>query len=173
MFHSHHLRDLAFLFRYCVFTVIKNFLYSINKKKINVFNFMWLSWLCALVSTDKHIWSFWNLPALSHTSSSQVNLTVCGINWIFTFDRGECINVQYCDAMRFMVLIHIRHHKVSQSVPFFMQHTIVSILLRIRVRGHFGISNTKYHESHYVTVQYWTPSENANLILSWVLLLCN
>ena len=26
----------------------------------------------------------------------------------------------------------------------------VTILLRIRVRGHFVMSNTKYHESHYV-----------------------
>ena len=61
------------------------------------------------------------------------------------------IHVQYCDVMRFMVL-HNRHHKVSQSVPFFMQHKTVTILLRIRVRGHFVMSNTKYHESHHVTV---------------------
>ena len=59
---------------------------------------------------------------------------------------------------------HNRHHKVSQrlvsgpvsqSVLFFIQHTTVTILLWIRVRGHFVISNTKYHESHYVTVRYW------------------
>ena len=60
-------------------------------------------------------------------------------------------HVQYCDIMRFMVL-HNSHHKVSQSVPFFMQHKTVAILLRIRGRGHFVMSNTKYHESHYVTV---------------------
>ena len=33
-----------------------------------------------------------------------------------------------------------------------MQRTTVTILLRIRVREHFVMSNTKYHESHYVTV---------------------
>ena len=33
-----------------------------------------------------------------------------------------------------------------------MQHKTVTILLRIRVRGHFVMSNTKYQESHYVTV---------------------
>ena len=57
------------------------------------------------------------------------------------------IHIQYCDKVRFMVL-HNRHHEVSQSVPFFMQHKTVTILLRIRVRGHFVMSNTKYHESH-------------------------
>ena len=61
------------------------------------------------------------------------------------------IHVQYCDIMRFMVL-HNRHHKVSQSVPFLMHHKTVTILTRIGVRGHFVVSNTKYHESHYVTV---------------------
>ena len=61
------------------------------------------------------------------------------------------IHVQYCDIMRFMVL-HNRHHKVSQSVPFFMHHKTVTSLSRIRVRGHFVMSNTRYHESHYVTV---------------------
>ena len=62
-----------------------------------------------------------------------------------------CIHVQYCDIMRFMVL-HNRHHKVSQSVPFFMCHKTVTILLTIRVRGRFVMSVTKNHESHYVTV---------------------
>ena len=33
-----------------------------------------------------------------------------------------------------------------------MQDKTVTILLRIRVRGHFAMSNTNYHESHYVTV---------------------
>ena len=33
-----------------------------------------------------------------------------------------------------------------------MQHKTVTILLRIRVRGHFVMSTTKYQESHYVTV---------------------
>ena len=60
-------------------------------------------------------------------------------------------HVQYCEIMRFMVL-HNRHHKVSQSVLFFMQHKTVTILLRITVRGHFVMCNTKCHESHYVTV---------------------
>ena len=66
-------------------------------------------------------------------------------------DPHHHIHVQYCDIMRFMIL-HNRHHKVSRSVPFFMQHKTVAILLRIRVRGHFVMFNTKYHESHYVTV---------------------
>ena len=33
-----------------------------------------------------------------------------------------------------------------------MQRKTVTILLRTRVRGHFVMPNTKYHESHYVTV---------------------
>ena len=61
------------------------------------------------------------------------------------------IHIQYCDAMRFTAL-HNRHHKVLQSVPFFMHCKTVTILLRIRVRAHFAMSITKNHESHYVTV---------------------
>ena len=61
------------------------------------------------------------------------------------------IHVQYCDIMRFTVL-HNRDHKVSQSVAFFVHCKTVTILLRIRVGGHFVISITKNHESHYVTV---------------------
>ena len=61
------------------------------------------------------------------------------------------IHVQYSDIMRFM-LLHNRHHKVSQSVSFFMHCKTVTILLRIRVRGHFVMSITKNHESHYVAV---------------------
>ena len=61
------------------------------------------------------------------------------------------IHVQYSDIMRSTVL-HIRHQKVSQSVPFFMHCKTVTILLRIRVRGHFVMSITNNHESHYVTV---------------------
>ena len=61
------------------------------------------------------------------------------------------IPVQYCDIMRFMVL-HNRHHKVSQSVSFFMHRKTVTVLLRIRARGHFVMSITKTHESHYVGV---------------------
>ena len=61
------------------------------------------------------------------------------------------IHVQYCDIMTFTVL-HNRDHKVSQSVAFFMHCKTVTILLRIRVGGHFVISITKNHESHYVTV---------------------
>ena len=53
--------------------------------------------------------------------------------------------------MRFTVL-HNRHHKESQSVPFFMHCKTVTILLRIRVRGHFVMSITKNHESYYVIV---------------------
>ena len=53
--------------------------------------------------------------------------------------------------MRF-TLLHNRHHKVSQSVSFFMHCKTVTILLRIRVRGHFVMSITKNHESHYVAV---------------------
>ena len=61
------------------------------------------------------------------------------------------IHVQYCDIIRFTVL-HNRHHKVSQSVPFFMHCKTVTILLMIKVRGYFVMSITKNHESHYVTV---------------------
>ena len=53
--------------------------------------------------------------------------------------------------MRFTVL-HKRHHKVSQTVPFFMHCKTVTILLTIRVRRHFVMSITKNHEPHYVTV---------------------
>ena len=59
--------------------------------------------------------------------------------------------VQNRDIMRFMVL-HNRHHKVSQSVSFFMHRKTVTILLRIWARGHFVMSITKTHESHYVGV---------------------
>ena len=58
------------------------------------------------------------------------------------------IHVQYCDIMRFTIP-HNRHHKVSRSSCI---AKIVTILLRIRVRGHFGMSVTKNHESHYVKV---------------------
>ena len=61
------------------------------------------------------------------------------------------IPVQCCNIMRFMVL-HNRHHKVSQSVSFFMHRKTVTILLRIRARGDFVMSITKTHESHYVGV---------------------
>ena len=63
----------------------------------------------------------------------------------------KCIPVQYCDIMRFMVL-HNRHHKVSQSVSFFMLSKTATILLRSKARGHFVMSITKTHESHYVGV---------------------
>ena len=61
------------------------------------------------------------------------------------------IHVQYSGIMRFTVLRN-RHHEVSQSVPFFMHCKTVTILLRITVRGHFVMSVTKNHESHYVIV---------------------
>ena len=64
--------------------------------------------------------------------------------------------------MRFMVL-HNRHHKVSQSVPFFMQRKTVTILLRVRIRGHFVLYNTKYHESHYDTV-FDNPQSTATIL---------
>ena len=60
----------------------------------------------------------------------------------------------YFDKMRFTVL-HNRHHKVSQSVSLFMHCKTVTILLRIRVRGHLVMSITRNHESHYMS-QYWT-----------------
>ena len=60
------------------------------------------------------------------------------------------IHVQYCDITRF-TLHHSRHYKVSQSVPFFIHCKTITILLRIRVRGHFAMSITKNHESHYAT----------------------
>ena len=63
----------------------------------------------------------------------------------------QSIPVQYCDIMRFMVL-HNKHHKVSQSVSFFMHRKTVTILLRITARGLFVMSITKTHESHYVGV---------------------
>ena len=41
-----------------------------------------------------------------------------------------------------------RHHNVSQSAPFFTCHKTVTILLRIKIRGHFVMSFTKHHEAH-------------------------
>ena len=58
---------------------------------------------------------------------------------------------QYCDLMRFTVL-HNRHHKVSQGVPFFMHWKPGTILMRIRVRGHLVMSITRNHDSHYFTL---------------------
>ena len=57
------------------------------------------------------------------------------------------IDVQYWDIMRSTVL-HNGHHKVS----FVMDCKAITILLRIRVRGHFVMSITENHEFHYVTV---------------------
>ena len=62
----------------------------------------------------------------------------------------RCIHVQCADIIRFTVL-HNRHHKVSESVPFFVHCKTVTIL-RIRVRGHFVMSITKNHKSYDVTV---------------------
>ena len=67
------------------------------------------------------------------------------------YSARDFIHVQYCDVMRFTVL-HKRHLKVSQSVPFIMHCKTVTILLTIRVRRHFVMSITKNHEPHYVTV---------------------
>jgi len=47
-----------------------------------------------------------------------------------------------------------------------MQHKTVTILLRIRVRGHFVMSNKKYHEYHYVTVL--DNKSNSNEPLDWL-----
>ena len=77
------------------------------------------------------------------------------------------IHVQYCDILGFTVL-HNRHHKVSQSVPFFMQCTTVTILLRIRVRGHFVMSITKNHEYHYVTVLVNAQNIHLHLAVKWL-----
>jgi len=41
---------------------------------------------------------------------------------------------------------------VSQSAPSSMHCKTVTILSRIWVKGHFAMSITKNHESHYVTV---------------------
>ena len=87
------------------------------------------------LSSNEPQWSLWD---------SERNHTVLEKTLFF-------IHVQYCDFMRFTVLYN-RHRKVSQSVPFFMHCKIVTILLRIRVRGHFVMSIAKNHESDYVTV---------------------
>ena len=58
------------------------------------------------------------------------------------------IHVQYSDIMRFIVH-HNRHHKVSQSVPFFICPRIVAILLRIKVRGTPRDAYTVRQESNY------------------------
>ena len=62
------------------------------------------------------------------------------------------IHVQCCDIIMRFTVLHNRHHKVSQSAPFFMHCKAVSILLRIRVRGCFVMSITKNHESYYVSI---------------------
>ena len=108
-------------------------------------------------------------PKQRHHNTSSQNSRIWTTKWIASLDSCytgvlslnlgtlhflslKLIHVQYSDTMRFMVL-HNRHHKVSQSVPFFMHHKTVTILsrIRVRVRGHFVTSNTKYHESHYFT----------------------
>ena len=53
--------------------------------------------------------------------------------------------------MRFLVR-HNRHHKVSQSVLYFMSRKTVTTFLRIKVGGHFVMSIMKCYESHYVGV---------------------
>ena len=63
----------------------------------------------------------------------------------------DIINLHYCDIMRFTVL-HNRHRKVSQSVLFFMHCKTLTILLRIRARGHSVMSIIKNHESHYTPI---------------------
>ena len=70
------------------------------------------------------------------------------------------------DIMRFMVLYN-RHHKVSQTVPFFMHPKTVTMLLRIRIRGHSVMSIKKNHECHYVTVLKFTFVDNLEYIISF------
>ena len=71
--------------------------------------------------------------------------------------------------MRFLVR-HIRHHKVSQSVPHFMSRKTVTTFLRIKVGGHFVMSIVKCYESHYVGVldnpQSWVLQDTRNNFVS-------
>ena len=71
------------------------------------------------------------------------------------------IHVQYCGIMRFTVL-HNRPHKVSRSVSFFMYCKTLTVLLRIRARGHFVMSIIRNRESHYVTVLDNPPLNTSN-----------
>ena len=111
------------------------------------------------LSSNEPQWSLWD---------SERNHTVLEETLFF-------IHVQYCDFMRFTVLYN-RHRQVSQSVSFFMHCKIVTILLRIRVRGHFVMSTTKNHESHYVTVldnprrRCNAKHNSANFFLSFIFL---
>ena len=91
-------------------------------------------------------------PAYIITKEMIEKLRETGMNWrSIATCLGISIHVQYSDIMRF-TLLQNRHHKVSQSVSFFMHCKTVTILLRITVRGHFVMSITKNHESHYVPV---------------------
>ena len=47
------------------------------------------------------------------------------------------------------MVLHNRHHKVSRSS---CTTKLLLFCQGLGVRGHFVMSNTKYHESHYVTV---------------------
>jgi len=112
---------------------------------------------------------FKHLPCrlLDNISTRKINWAIHGIVIIYSMDRAISnfqrigvrklkslavhIHVQYSDIMRF-TLLHNRHHKVPQSVSIFMHCKTVPILLRIRVRGHFVMSITKIHESHYDAV---------------------
>ena len=90
-------------------------------------------------------------PLFRHTSNS--NFFGSPILPVWHGDQGWDlpIHVQYCDILRFTVL-HNKHHKVSQSVLFFMHCKTVTILLKIKVSGHFVMCITENHESHCVTV---------------------
>ena len=83
--------------------------------------------------------------------------------------RQPSMHVQYCDIMRFTVL-HNRHQKCNK-----MRCKTGTILLRIRDRGHFVMSITRNHESHYVTaldnphvstVSPWSQLHNMSVCLS-------
>ena len=75
-------------------------------------------------------------------------------------------------TIQHLVVVNNRHHRVSQSVPFFMHCKTVTILLRIMVREHFVTSITKNHQSHYVTVldnppRKWHCPQCLHNVLMW------
>ena len=72
--------------------------------------------------------------------------------------------------MRFTVF-HNRHHKVSQSVSFFMHCKTVTILLRIRVRGHFVMFIPANRESHYVAVLDKPQKERQGILFNCLVVL--
>ena len=130
-------------------------------------------WLCICdeVKQDQSNCSWMTLPWLCECLRMSVPSSQ-GCRHLFMFEalsfklsvpfppRPPPIHIQYCDIMKFTVL-HNRHHKVSQSVPFFMYCETVTISLWIGVRGHFVMSITNNHESHYVTVLNNPPPQSS------------